>query len=72
VEVSVSARLVSTATGEVLVAASSLGTAESGTFSGALGMSVVDKARDALVADALDSALVNLAFQLGKQAPVKP
>ena len=68
----VSARLVSTATGEVLVAASASGQAESGTFSGALGTSVVDKPRNALVADALNDALTSLAYQLGRQTPVKP
>ena len=72
VEVPVSARLVSTATGEVLVAASASGQAESGTFSGALGTSVVDKPRNALVADALNDALTSLAYQLGRQTPVKP
>jgi curli biogenesis system outer membrane secretion channel CsgG len=71
VEVSVSARLVSTTSGEILVAASSSGQAESGTFSGALGISTVDKPRNTLIADALKSALTSLAYQLGRQAPVK-
>jgi curli biogenesis system outer membrane secretion channel CsgG len=71
VEIQVSARLVSTATGEILLAASSTGNAESGTFSGALGISTVDKPRSALVAEALDSTLTILAYQLGRQAPVK-
>jgi curli biogenesis system outer membrane secretion channel CsgG len=71
VEVQVSARLVSTATGEILLAASSAGQSESGTFSGALGISTVDKPRNTLIADALKSALTSLAYQLGRQAPVK-
>jgi curli biogenesis system outer membrane secretion channel CsgG len=72
VEVPISARLVSTGSGEILVAATSSGRAESGTFSGALGISTVDKTRNALVADALNSALTSVAYQLGRQAPVKP
>lgn len=72
VEVAISARLVSTASGEILVAASSSGQAESGTFSGALGISTVDKPGNVLVAEALNHALTNLAYQLGRQAPAKP
>lgn len=71
IEVKASGRLVSTTTGEVLVAADSTGKAEAGTFYGAMGESTVDKSRDDLVGDAVSDALAALVRQIAKVVPAK-
>ena len=71
IEAKVAARLVSVANGEVLAATEVSGKAEAGTFSGAMGPSVVDKSREDLTSEAIAASLEVLAQKMAKSAPMR-